>query len=311
MKATMEEFKRLCDETIILLNNAGKKEKDLVEKYGFKWIEDNREWGKTQNLIKQDFMEEVGKLNPDWCIALDMDEVFEPKFTRKELERITNDGWAFHFFVVNLWNDGHKPQWNFWNVRMWKWTGNTEFENRPLHPGLAPKWAYQINQYAPYILRHYGLKRESDRKRKIKRYEKYDPNARYRSRAYYNALKTNDCSPYDEEKLHNEVEAYVTKYKPLIKKKPMTQIKKDFSVIRRTNIRTGEDFSFDVPTADIPRYLSQSNQFLRFELIGKVENMIDDMDELFNEPAKEPEFEPKTENSAFKRFTPKRVKKTK
>lgn len=308
MRATMEEFKRLCDDTILLLNNVSPAEKKLIKEYGFKTITDNREWGLFQNKIKEDFIRDhVSKLRPDWCVCLDMDEVFEARFTRQELEKITLDGWGFHFYIVNLWNTGHKPRLNFWNVRMWKWTGDCIFENRPLHPGLAPKWAYQINQYAPFILKHYGLKDKEDRMRKVERYDKYDPNAKYRSRSYYEDLKTDDCSPYNEDSVHKEVAEYVQKYKPTIIKKPMTQPPKDYTIIKRTNVKTGEDFNFEVETRDIQLYLKQTTPQMRFEVVGKVSEVVDEMEELF----KEPEIEPKTTGSEFKKFTPKRVKKTK
>jgi hypothetical protein len=294
LKQTLEEFKRLCDDTIILLNGAGKEERSLIRSYGFKIAQDDREWGKMQNTIKQDFVtNHVQKLTPDWLICLDMDEVFEPKFTRQELEKLTEDGWAFHFYIVNLWGEGYKPRRCFWNVRMWKWTGNTEFLNRPLHPGLAPKWAYMINQYAPFIVRHYGLKEKKDRLAKIARYKKYDPNAKFCSREYYNDLQTDDFAPYDEEKVHREVDAEVKKYKPKIKKQPIMPIKKDFSLIRRINRRTGEEFTFDVATNEVPRYLSQSGPEYSFELVGKVEGVTDEIEKLFEEP-KEPK-EPKAE----------------
>lgn len=285
LKQTLEEFKRLCDDTIILLNGAGKAERDLIASYGFKTAQDDREWGKMQNTIKQDFVSNcVQKLTPDWLICLDADECFESRFNRQELEKLTEDGWAFHFFVVNLWGEGHKPRRNFWNVRMWKWNGDTEFLNRPLHPGLAPKWAYMINQYAPFIVRHYGLKEKKDRLEKIKRYEKYDPNAKFCSREYYNDLKTDDFAPYDEEKLHKEVDAEVRKYKPKIKRQPMTIPKREFSLIKRTNRRTGETFTFDVATNEVPLYLKQSTAELSFELAGKMSEVTDELEKLFEEP---------------------------
>src|SRR5436190_19713424 len=97
LKATLEEFKRLCDTTIILLNHAGEEERALIASYGFQMVTDDREWGKEQNHIKQDFVtHHVSKLTPDWLVCLDMDEVFEPAFTRMELERLTEEGWGLH-----------------------------------------------------------------------------------------------------------------------------------------------------------------------------------------------------------------------
>ena len=85
--------------------------------------------------------------------------------------------------------------WSFWNVRAWTWNGDTKFENRPLHCGLAPAWCYRYGSYAPVFVEHHGLKTKESRQRKIERYEKFDPKAKYKDRSYYEALK-NDA--YDE-----------------------------------------------------------------------------------------------------------------
>ncbi len=85
LENTLKEFKRLCDDTVIALNNATDKEKNLIESYGFKTVVDDREWGLHQHHIKQDLMNEVAKLRPDYCVCLDMDEVFDPEMTREKL----------------------------------------------------------------------------------------------------------------------------------------------------------------------------------------------------------------------------------
>lgn len=309
LKATLEEFKRLCDETIILCNNTGKEEESLIHSYGFKMAHDDREWGMNQQRLKHDFLvNHVAKLKPDWCVCLDMDEVFETRFNRKELEKLTETGWGFHFFIVNLWEKGHKPRLNFWNVRMWKWNGNCDFLDRRLHPGLAPMWAYFINQYAPFIVRHYGLKEAVHRQAKIERYAKYDPNAQMMRKSYYDDLKTLDYEIYNEDTLHREVEEYVKKYKPTIVKKPMAIPKRQFVIIKRTNLKTGEEFNFDVAVNEAPRYLSQRTPTLNFEVMGDVEDTTEEITKMF-EKTPTPAFEEKNPNSKFRKFTPKRVKR--
>jgi len=209
MRATLEEFKRLCDKTIIVLNNAGEAERSLVEEFGFQIKEDNREWGTNQHKIKEDLMEEVKKLYPTYCVCLDMDEVFDPDMSREKLLEQFQIGDALYFYIVNLWGDGWNRNWSFWNIRAWKWNGDTKFENRPLHCGLAPAWCYRFASYAPYYVNHYGLKEKESRQRKIERYNKYDPKAKYKDRSYYEALKNDRFDNLDykfiREQLKKEV----------------------------------------------------------------------------------------------------------
>lgn len=195
MRATMEEFKRLCDDVIIATCNADQKTIKLIEEYGFWHYEDNREWGKEQPNIKTDLLRRAGKLRPDWIIALDMDEVFAPEFTREEAERLASlKEIAYYFLVVNLYNDrdhfyhGVGIQ-RFWNVRFFKYlSGYTEYQRKNLHCGLAPPIYYNWGWHAPYYVEHYGLMTKDDRMKKAERYAKYDPKAKFKSQDYYDDL---------------------------------------------------------------------------------------------------------------------------
>lgn len=199
MRKTMEEFKRLCDEVILVTNNATQKEKDLITEFGFQTYEDNREWGREQPNIKTDLLTRAGTLNPDWIIALDMDETFASTFTRVEAEKLAERGEiAWYFMIVNLYNDENHFAHDvgiqrFWNIRFYKYLPEfgLQFQRKPLHCGLAPPIAYGYGWYAPYYVLHYGLMLPEDRQRKIERYEKYDPQGKWKNHVYYDDLKRN------------------------------------------------------------------------------------------------------------------------
>ncbi len=198
MRATLEEFKRLCDETIIATCNATQKEKDLIEEYGFTQYEDNREWGIDQPNIKTSLLTRSGELSPDWIIALDMDEKFAPEFTREEAEKLVTENpeeIAWYFLVVNLYNDiNHFAHdigiQRFWNIRFYKYAPEygLQFQRKNLHCGLGPPIMYRYGWYAPYYLEHYGLMLKEDRDRRVERYTKYDPKAVFKNRVYYDDL---------------------------------------------------------------------------------------------------------------------------
>lgn len=271
-EATLQEFQRLCDETVICLCNATNKERQLVKKYGFHLVEDNREWGKNQWQIKEDLLHNhVAKLDPDWVVALDMDEVFDSKFNREELDRLARrGGLGYYFYVVNLYDEGYSREWSFWNVRMFRWSPEhgMEYERKALHPGLAPKIAYFTGNYAPFLLKHYGLKDKEDRDRKASRYKQYDPKAVHKGKAYYDFLESSaPVTPFNEDELHqlvaNEVKDY--HFKQPIK---MEQKERKFVYVKNpaghvvdipaehlaeTLSRPGFEFvSDDLPTTAIP-----------------------------------------------------------
>jgi hypothetical protein len=197
LEASLNEFKRLCDDAIIATNNADQRTKDLINKYGYWQYEDNREWGKEQPNIKTDLLSKVSRLKPDWIIALDSDEVFAPEFTRAEAERLGGGNEiAWNFLIVNLYNDREHFAHDagiqrFWNVRFYKFLPQygLEFQKKRLHCGLAPPIAYKYGWHAPYYVEHYGLMKREDRIRKIERYDKYDPNAKMKGQEYYDDLR--------------------------------------------------------------------------------------------------------------------------
>lgn len=253
LEETLKCFKSLCDDTIILLNNAGIEEKKMIESYGFKTVEDNREWGTNQHKIKEDFMLEVGKLNPSWCVCLDMDEVLET--TREELERYMKECDSMYVYILNLWGEGWKKKWSFWNVRVWKWNGITKFANRPLHCGLAPEWAYHYGSNVPIILRHYGLKEKRSRTSKIKRYQKYDPNAVYRDISYYEGLKDDTYDALDMDHIKRAIE----KESLPIKRKNVVVTRESFYLVEK------DGRTIDIPEKHLAETLKRG-----FTLIKKL-----------------------------------------
>ncbi len=214
LEATLNEFARLCDEVIICLNNAGMEEICLIESFGFKTVVDNREWGKLQWKIKEDFVKNhVAPLKPDLCICMDMDEVFDKNLTKEALYTLYSKPFeAFYFRIINLWDDGYNPDRSFWNIRAWKFVPDfgLEWARKSLHCGLAPEWAWGRAYYVPYILKHYGLKDAERRKLKTERYNKYDPDEKFITPEYYKSLKSYaHVLPFDEDKQHQEVVDFV------------------------------------------------------------------------------------------------------
>lgn len=287
LETTLKEFQRLCDVTIICLNNAGKEEIDLIKQYGFKTVEDTREWGKLQWKIKEDFVtNHVSKLKPDLCVCLDMDERFDKNLTKEKLyELYKNPFEAFYFYIINLWDDGYAPNRSFWNIRAWKWRHDfgTLWPRKPLHCGLAPEWTWSRAYYSPYILVHYGLKDAERRRKKSERYDIYDPKAKFMSKEYYNALNsTPNVYPFDEDERHAEVVQYVQDIKQKYTFRPMQKEEVVW-------IRTKKGELAAVPKNKIQDYLNQGCEY-----VGEHHSLENTLDEILEDKAELPPDEPAT-----------------
>lgn len=278
MKETMDCFKRLCDEVILLVNNADQAEIDLIKEYGFEYRLDRRTWGEHQWRIKQDFIERDIKQmanEGDVLVCLDMDEVLSERCTKEWLMEAPLD--AYHVFIVDLWNDPQhfKLESCFWNVRIWKWNGETKFKAKPVHCGLAPEWAYHYHRHAPFLLLHKGLMAEEDRLRKIKRYEKYDPHAEHLDQKYYDMLKSNTARPFDEEALADQIAEEVATY---------NQTKPRHSMIKKPKPRFAYVKNPHGETVDIPeKHLNQTLKRKGFEFVGWADENQEEIEEMFED----------------------------
>jgi hypothetical protein len=229
LSQTLDEFARLCDEVSICLCNADPATEAAVEARGFKTRRDDREWGLYQNRIKEDHVASLAALEPEWLVCLDMDETFDPTFTRDDFDRYASMCDAMYVYIVNLWDGGWNRAWSFWNVRAWKWSGDTRFANRPLHCGLAPEWAYHYGSHVPVALLHYGLKDADVRAAKVARYERYDPEAKYRDRSYYDALSNGTSQPLDLPSVRVSLAKEITS----VRRKKGENVVREFANVRR------------------------------------------------------------------------------
>lgn len=197
-----------CDAVYVCLNNADPKTAALAQRYARFVYVDDREWGTNQWRIKQDFLAKVVAAEPPddlWFIGLDADEILDPRFDRAMAEKMASGhDVAWYFWCLQLYNDERtvRPDLCFPNVRYWKYLPDLglDFQPTPLHCGLAPRYAYRFGSQSGLWFKHYGLMLAADRQRKIARYDKYDPKAKYKGKTWYDALRNERARtvPFDE-----------------------------------------------------------------------------------------------------------------
>lgn len=270
LKGTLDEFKRLCDDAIIVGNNTDEETEALIKSYGYWFYRDDREWGRFQPDIKTDLLRRVARLKPDWVLPLDADEVFGPSFTRVQLQELASTkALGFYFYIVNIWNDEdhYWKQGSFWNVRLFRYAPEygLTFAKKNVHCGLAPPYAYRFGRYAPFVVRHYGLMRAADRAKKIERYDKYDPHGdKVGIGSYYDAIRgTGPGESYNETDVQKKVEAEVLRMKQDYDKTFDTSMAKPKKFVYVKRLKDG--VILDIPSEHLEAHLKRG-----FELISEV-----------------------------------------
>lgn len=224
LSPVLEQRKQLVDDMVIVGNNTDEKTEKLIKKFGFWFYRDNREWGIYQPQIKQELLKRIGRLQPDWILSSDADELYDSKFDKNAAKELAKrDVFGYQFAVINLWDDEQHYNHNrsFWNVRYWNYRKAKEhslnFELKNVHCGLAPRIVYKFAVEAPYLLIHYGLMKPEDRRIKVERYKKYDPKHKFLGTEYYESIddtrKTRDLiRNFSEDEMHQRIVEDVKKH---------------------------------------------------------------------------------------------------
>ena len=96
-------FEKIADE-IVVLDNGSTDGTYEVLKASPKVVDIARTEGYNEGRDKNMMYAMARKRNPDWCLWLDIDEIFEPELTRKYFDRLMNRSWVnkygfrrFHF----------------------------------------------------------------------------------------------------------------------------------------------------------------------------------------------------------------------
>lgn len=214
-----------ADEICICMNNVDEATKELCYRYGTILRHDDREWGREQWRIKQDFLSALVPLITaphleTWIWCMDADEIFDARFDRSMAERMTHGhDVAWYFWCLQYWNDPSRVRMDlsFPNVRFWKVVPELglHFQAVALHCGLAPRYAYQYGSQSGLWFGHYGLMKAEDRARKVARYAKYDPEAKYKGKSWYDALRNEKAASLPTDEAISRIPEFIYRNKPL------------------------------------------------------------------------------------------------
>lgn len=166
LERVLRHLKRFCDEIVVCDCGSTDSSIDVVRGFTKHILREPNDF-KNEILAKQKMLIYALKLNPDWIVWLDADEVFDRK---GELYGIRNlclqgekrgiDGFSFQEF--NLWKNTDRYRvdqlWNKgWYVRLWRNNHQLNFENKEgLHQSQHPLGIKNIQKSDIKVI-HYGF----------------------------------------------------------------------------------------------------------------------------------------------------------
>lgn len=148
--------------------------------------------------LRQQQWEETIKINPEWILVLDADQVFEDRF-KDEVKKLISkpDVDAYYFRLYDFWDEEHYREDSFWQAHLnfkpflfrYKPGLTYVWKETPQHCGSYPltilEFPYECSDLR---LKHYGWAKEEDRVAKFERYQKLDPGAKYGWQAQYDSI---------------------------------------------------------------------------------------------------------------------------
>lgn len=148
-------------------------------------------------LRKQQW-EETIKVNPEWILVLDADEIFENRFADEVKKLISNPAIdAYYFRLYDLWDEEHYREDEYWQAHKhyrpflvrYKPQIQYNWKETAQHCGRFPLnvWEFPMEK-SELRLKHYGWAKATDRQAKYERYMLLDPQAKYGWQEQYDSI---------------------------------------------------------------------------------------------------------------------------
>mgnify|MGYP005849262993 CR=1 FL=1 len=176
----LKHLKKICDDIVVCDCESTDNSVEIAKKFTSHILHEPNDF-KRELFAKQKMLDYVLKLNPDWIVWLDADEVFDREGELGGIRRLClygdkNGIDGFSFKEYNLWKDKEKYRIDElfakgWFVRLWKNNGFLKFKLREgLHNRGYPLGLRNIKRANIKVI-HYGFLTPELREEKYQRYK--------------------------------------------------------------------------------------------------------------------------------------------
>ena len=178
----LENIEKIVDEIVVVDNGSSDGTNKLLKAH-HKVVDIEQTEGFDEGRDKRILYQMARKRKPDWCLWLDVDELFESAFTRDKIEKLTSNRRINRYFFrrfhfVN--NEYFNADWKWikytasFDRVLWREQNSGYFENIKFNNGLI-KGITGRKKISHYRIKHLGYNNEKEVYKKIDIYRKIDP----------------------------------------------------------------------------------------------------------------------------------------
>lgn len=202
LEAVLNNAMQYVDEVMILddasTDNTVALCEGILKDFPHKIVVNRESMFHKEGYLRKKQWEETLKMNPDWILFLDADEILEERMKDIVPHLVNNDFVdLFCFKLYDMWNETHYRSDAYWTAHtrympfLLRYQPNFKykFNMNNHHCGRMPMNVFR-QDYANVDVRvkHYGWSREADRKAKYERYMQLDPGGKLGSLPQYQSI---------------------------------------------------------------------------------------------------------------------------
>ncbi|MGE4282726.1 MAG: glycosyltransferase [Clostridia bacterium] len=202
LNRTLNSLKAHIDEAVIIddgsTDNTIQICQEILQGIPLHIIKNEKSMFASEVELRKKQWNETIKVDPDWILNLDADEILEDSFWDNAQKLINKKNHDFYCFrLYDMWNETHYREDKYWNAHSiyrpffmrYQPNFNYIWNETPQHCGRFPINTFSFPKaISEFRVKHFGWATQADRDKKYSRYHLLDPDAIYGIREQYDSI---------------------------------------------------------------------------------------------------------------------------